>query len=225
MYKYDKLYEGKFLRRYKRFFTDILYNGEELTAHNPNTGSMKMMLEEGRPALFSQSDNPKRKLKYTLEALKIENSWSLTNTILMNKIVETAIKDGEVGLLAGADCVRREFPYLDGRIDFLVTKGEEKYLVEVKNVTLFDDTHCMFPDAVTERGRKHLEILMKSLEDGYIPVMFYLCQIDRKNFRCAHEIDPKYAETLELALENGVQKLTYKTVFDIENSSVTLRPL
>ena len=222
MYQYPKLLKAKFIKRYKRFFSDVDFGGEILTAHNPNTGSMKCVVQEGRDVLISVSDNPKRKLGYTLEAFYVEGEWMLTNTILMNRVAGAAITDGEVPELGEVYNLKSEYKYGDGRIDFLADCTLGRCLIEVKNVTLYDEEYCMFPDAVTERGRKHLNILMDSISEGYTPCMFYMCQIKKKYFRPAHEIDPKYAETLYEAVSKGVQVFTLHTVFDEKSGRVYL---
>jgi len=222
LYIYPKLLKAKFIKRYKRFFTDVEYDGEILTVHNPNTGSMKCILEEGRDVLISKSDNPKRKLAHTLEAFFVDGEWVLTNTILMNKIVGAGIRDGEIPELGRVSKIKSEFTYGDGRIDFLVDCEMGRCLIEVKNVTLFDDNACMFPDAVTERGRKHLRLLMQAKDEGYVPCMFYICQIDRPYFKPAVEIDPTYAEALFNANEGGLNVFTLHTAFDEQKRRVTL---
>jgi len=222
LYRYPKLLKAKFIKRYKRFFTDVETEGNLLTVHNPNTGSMKCVVKEGRDVLISESDNPKRKLKHTLEAFYVEDEWVLTNTILMNRVVKHAIEDGEIPELGDIYNVKPEYKYKDGRIDFYVECSMGRCLIEVKNVTLFDEDTCMFPDAVTERGRKHLRILTESMEDGYTPVMLYLCQLDRKYFRPAHEIDPAYADAMYGAYDAGVAVMTAHTVFDEKEGTVRL---
>ncbi|PLX71198.1 MAG: DNA/RNA nuclease SfsA [Denitrovibrio sp.] len=222
MYKYPKLLKAKFIKRYKRFFTDVEINGKILTVHNPNTGSMKKVIKEGRDVLISLSENPKRKLAHTLEAFFVDGEWMLTNTILMNKVAQAAVMDGEIPELGLVTDIRREFTYMDGRIDLLVQCGLGKCLIEVKNVTLFDEEYCMFPDAVTERGRKHLNMLMRSLDEGYTPCMLYMCQISKPFFRPAYEIDPKYAVALKEAVQKGVKVFTMNTVFNEADLTVRL---
>jgi len=222
LYIYPKLLRAKFINRYKRFFTDVEINGEILTVHNPNTGSMKCIVEKGRDVLISKSDNLKRKLSHTVEAFFVDGEWVLTNTILMNKIVGTGIRDGEIPELGNIENIKSEYTYGDGRIDFLVDCDLGRCLIEVKNVTLFDKTHCMFPDAVTERGLKHLRLLMEAKEEGYTPCMFYICQIDRPFFKPAGHIDPKYAEALYDAVANGLKVFTLHTVFNEDKGRVYL---
>lgn len=222
MYSYPKLLKAKFIKRYKRFFTDVLYCGEIITVHNPNTGSMKCVLEEGRDVLISLSDNPKRMLAHTLEGFLVDGEWMLTNTILMNRVVKSAIQDGEVPELGDVASLKSEFVYGEGRIDFMADCALGKCLIEVKNVTLFDESHTMFPDAVTDRGLKHIKLLMRSREEGFTPCMFYICQIDRPFFRPAWEIDQAYADALYDAYADGLKVFTLHTVFDEEGGTVRL---
>lgn len=223
MYEYPKLLKGKFIKRYKRFFTDVLVNGEVVTVHNPNTGSMKCMLEEGREVLISESGNPDRKLKHTLEGFFINGKWMLTNTIRMNAVVKKGLMDNEVEQLKDLSSLKSEYKYLNGRIDFFGVKGGEKFLAEVKNVTMFDENYSIFPDAATERGRKHIGILLESMKEGYVPYMIYVCQADREFFRPAYEIDAEYAEALEDACSRGLNVITVMTDFDETSGRVVLR--
>jgi len=222
MYEYPKLLKGKFITRYKRFFTDVETDEGLITAHNPNTGSMKCVLEEGRETFLSLSDNPKRKLPYTVEGFKVDGEWMLTNTILMNRIVKHGFQDGEIEGFDNITTLKGEYKYGDGRIDFYIECDLGRCLVEVKNVTMFDDEFCMFPDAVTERGRKHIGLLMKAKEEGYLPFMLYVCQIKRDKFRIAKEIDSAYNDALNEALGNGLNIITVHTVFDEDSGTVTL---
>lgn len=222
MYIYPKLLRGKFIKRYKRFFTDVLVDGEIVTVHNPNTGSMKCVLSEGRDVLISESDNPNRKLKHTLEAFLVDDKWLLTNTILMNTVVKRGLLDNEVAEIQGITELKGEFKYGDGRLDFFGVNANGKFLAEVKNVTMFDEDYSIFPDAVTERGRKHLGILLDSMKEGYAPYMIYVCQIDRKYFRPAYEIDKEYAKALEDAIDKGLNVITVMTDFDEASGSVRL---
>lgn len=222
MYKYPKLLRGKFIKRYKRFFADVLMDGEVVTAHNPNTGTMKCIIEEGRDVLLSVSDNPNRKLKYTLEGFLVEDKWVLTNTILMNTVVRRGILDGEVAELQTVTALKSEYKYGDGRLDFYGEKGGRRFLAEVKNATLFDEKFCMFPDAVTERGRKHIGLLLEAMAEGYDPYMIYVCQVDRPFFRIASEIDNEYDKALNDAVGQGLNVITVMTDFDMENETVRL---
>lgn len=225
MFVFPELFEARFLKRYKRFFVDVERNGEIITVHNPNTGSMKGLLVEGSSVLCSVSDNPKRKLQSTLEAICINGEWQVVNTMAVNRIAECAINSGEVTELGQVTFCRREYPYDEARLDFYVESDLGKFLVEVKNCTMYDDDTVMFPDAVTTRGKKHLEVLQKAINDGYTACMLYVCQVRRRNFRPAHEIDPAYAAEFEKAKAAGVKILVYNTVFNPAKGEVTLEKM
>jgi sugar fermentation stimulation protein A len=225
MLKLPDLYFGTFIKRYKRFFVDITFNNKTITIHNPNTGSMKPLLEKGRKVVFSMSENEKRKLKYTMEGIEVDNHWLYTNTIAVNKIVEYAIIDKEIAEFESYTEIKREFRYKDSRIDFLITLGDStKVLCEVKNVTMFDDKYAYFPDAVTTRGLKHLLTLAKSKNDGYKPVMLYIIQSNNDSFRCADFIDEVYCKTLR-NLGNEINVLIYKNIFDPQGRTCRLSKL
>ena len=150
---------AKLLRRYKRFLADVeLPDGQELTVHCPNPGRLLSVLEEGQPALIRDSENPKRKLRWTLEALKVHGTWVQVDTMASNGAVEAAILAGKIPELSGYEGLRREVPYgEDSRIDLLLEDPEKgPCYVEVKTTTYLDDTVARFPDAVTARGLKHL---------------------------------------------------------------------
>lgn len=183
---------------------------------------MKCVLEEGRDVLISRAENPNRKLAWTLEAFRVDGEWMLTNTILMNRVAKSAVLDGEVPELGEVKNLRTEYTYGDGRIDLYAECGLGRCLIEVKNVTLFDSEYCMFPDAVTERGRKHLRLLVQAAGEGYTPCMFYICQIKRPYFQPAADIDPAYAEALYDAVDKGVRVFTLHTLFDEESGKVRL---
>lgn len=201
------------VHRYKRFLVDvILPDGKKVTAHCANSGSMKTCLEPGWKAAISESTNPKRKLKYSLEMTQNGQSWIGVNTILANRLVFEAIENGIVKELSGYSLLRREVAYGENsRIDILLQEKEKKCFVEIKNVTLIDDDgYNTFPDAKTARGLKHLHELMQMVKEGHRAVMFFLVQrSDGKNFRPAKNIDPEYAATLKIARKAGVEILVY----------------
>ena len=216
------LFEGTLLRRYKRFFTDIeLSDGTVVIAHTPNTGSMKQCAISGYPVLISQTDNPKRKLKYTLELIRIGDDWVDTHTQRTNRVVEEALRNGWVAGLEGY-CVQPEYKIGDSRIDFYLEKGSEKVLVEVKNVTLCCQPNvACFPDAVTTRGQKHLRELLAAKKVGYRSIIFFLVQRGEvTEFSPADEIDPEYGRLLREAVAAGVEALAYKTVVTPEENRV-----
>jgi len=225
MFEFPALFKAEFVKRYKRFFTEVIKDGETITVHNPNTGSMKNLLTEGNPVLCSVSDNPARKLSCTLEAMCVNGEWLVVNTMVVNRIAESAINDGEIEELGSVSLCRREYSYDEARLDFYVESDKGKFLIEVKNCTLYDEHTVMFPDAVTTRGKKHLEVLQKAVREGYNACMLYMCQVKRSAFRPAHEIDPAYAAEFEKAKSSGVQILVYYTDFNPEKGTVSLKKM
>lgn len=189
-----------------------LDTGEVVTAHVPNSGSMKTCLGDSWPVLLSRSNNPKRKLAYTLELIHSGTSWIGVNTGLTNHIVREAIEQNRVKELGGYETIRSEVVYGENsRIDLLLEKPGEMCYIEIKSVTLLcGKTNC-FPDAVTERGNKHLHELIRMKDEGHRSILFYLIQReDGRSFRPAIEIDSRYAQTMELAWEKGVEFLAYR---------------
>lgn len=208
------LLEGRLLRRYQRFLTDIeLADGRVVTAHTPNTGSMQQCAVPGHPVLISTSDNPQRKLLYTLELIKVNGHWVDTHTHRTNRVVEEALRNGSIASLEGYR-VRAEYPFGSSRIDFFLENEREKVLVEVKNVTLCcAPTVACFPDAVTTRGQKHLRELMAAREQGFRTVIFFLVQRgEAEAFTPADAIDPDYGRLLRQAAACGVEIMAYRSL-------------
>jgi len=216
------LLKGKLLRRYKRFFTDIeLSDGRVVVAHTPNTGSMKQCAITGHRVLISESDNPKRKLKYTLELIRVGEHWVDTHTQRTNRVVEEALRNNGIASLEDYR-VQPEYKIGESRIDFYLEKGEEKVLVEVKNVTLCcNETTACFPDAVTTRGQKHLRELFAAKQQGYRAVIFFLVQrAEATEFSPADDIDPEYGRLLREVVASGVEAMAYKTIVTPEENRV-----
>ena len=203
------LIKGKLIKRYKRFFTDIKVNSQTLTAHCPNTGSMLGLLEQGNDVWLTKNDNPNRKLKYTLEIIKVNKSLIGVNTHRANKIVEHGLNNKLISVFKNIKTIKPEFEYSgDTRFDFLCDKN----IIEVKNVTLRRENNTAeFPDSVTSRGSKHLIKLINSLKNGYKPYILFLTQIqDISNFRIAKDIDNEYYKNYLLAKKAGVNFLAYR---------------
>ena len=206
--------EGKLIKRYKRFLADIeLADGEVITAHCPNTGSLKGCVPEGARAVLRDSQNPKRKLRWTFQTVEVDGTWVNVDTGLPNALVAEAIEAGKIPELAGYDSLRREVKYGENsRIDILLERGDERCYVEVKSTTLVQDGVARFPDAVTERGRKHLEELERMVEQGHRAVIFFcVSRGDVQSFEPAEDINPKYAEVLRRVCPAGVEALAYST--------------
>ena len=207
------LIKGKLIKRYKRFFTDIKIGEEIITAHCPNTGSMKGLLDEGNEVYVSKNDNPKRKLKYTLEIIKVKKNLVGVNTHFANKIAYHGLSNNLVKEVANNDSIKPEvFFDKETRFDFLVEKNKQKIFVEVKNVTLLrEEKTAEFPDAVTTRGSKHLKTLIEAVKKGYKSYLLFLIQIQGvDNFKIAKDIDKEYYENYLLAKKAGVIFLAYQ---------------
>lgn len=212
--QYPELFKGKLIKRYKRFLADIiLESGEQITAHVPNSGAMTSCIEENCPVWVSFHDNPKRKLKYTLELTQMGESLICTNTGVANKISIEAIHNGVIDELQGYGSLKPEQKYgQNSRIDVLLENENEKCYVEVKSVSLKIGSTLAFPDSVTSRGTKHLNELRDMVKEGHRAVMLYIIQrTDEAPFRLADEIDSKYAETFEAVTKEGVEVLVYQS--------------
>lgn len=208
------LIPGKLVKRYKRFLADMeLEDGTIVTAHCPNSGSMKTCATPGWEVRLSRADNPKRKLKYTWEMVHNDRCWIGINTHRANHLAREAIEKGWIPELAGYDKLEAEKKYgQNSRIDILLSSAEKKCYVEVKNVTLVEaDGFYKFPDAVTSRGLKHLNELSDMVKQGHRAVMLFCIQrSDGTKFRPAMEIDAKYAATLKEVYRDGVEVLAYR---------------
>lgn len=212
------LIEGTLIKRYKRFLADIrLDDGEVITAHCPNSGSMKGYKEEGLRVWVSKSDNPKRKLAYTWELVEDRSEEKImVHAARANALVKEAIEAGKIPELKGYSHLRTEVKYgrQNSRIDLLLEEGESKCFIEVKSVTLKEGKVLMFPDAVTTRGQKHLQELMDVKADGDRAVLFFaVLRQGGEGFTPAGHIDPEYARLLAEAIESGVEVLVYQVDF------------
>ena len=207
------LIKGKLVKRYKRFFTDIKLNQETIVAHCPNTGSMMGLLDEGNEVFVSKNDDPKRKLKYTLEIINVKKNLVGVNTHFANKIAFHGLSNNLVKEIKNSDNIKPEvFFNKETRFDFLIEKKKQKSFVEVKNVTLFRDKNTAeFPDAVTSRGSKHLLTLIDAIKKGYKTYLLFLVQIQNMEyFKIAKDIDPEYYKNYLLAKKAGVNFLAYR---------------
>lgn len=207
------LVRGRLIRRYKRFLSDIeLTNGEQITAHIANPGAMTGLAEPGMEVWLSKSDNPKRKLAYSWELVRVGRHLVGINTSLTNKLAEEALAQDVIPELSGYDTIRREVRYgTNSRVDFLLTaKRRKDCYVEIKHVTLKRGQLADFPDSVTARGTKHLNELAKMTQAGARAVMLYIVpRRDCRAFSVAADIDPAYAEALVIARTHGVEVLCY----------------
>ncbi len=212
----NKLIPGLLIKRYKRFFVDIKINNKILTAHCPNTGSMYGLLKKGNKVWISKSNNPHRKLKYTLEIIENNKSKVGVNTHSTNKIVHHALQNNLMQEFDGINEIKPESKFgLNTRFDFLVSDKKNKSFIEVKNVTLSRKKGLAeFPDAVTARGLKHIKELLNASKRNYKIFILYLIQReDCKSFTIAKDIDPAYASALNKAVKNKLKVLCYDCKF------------
>ena len=210
----DSLIKATLIKRYKRFLADvILSDGETVTAHCPNPGSMIGNAEPGSEIWLSPARNSARKLKYTWELVQVDGGLVGVNTAHPNGIVAEAIEATQIPELAGYATLRREVPYgTNSRIDLLLEDGPNgaSAHVEIKNVNLKRAETAEFPDAVTARGAKHLKELGNIAQAGGRAVMFFLVQrTDCEAVSIAGDIDPIYAKEFAQALTSGVEALCY----------------
>jgi len=205
----SSLIKGKLIKRYKRFFADIEVNNKILTAHCPNTGSMMGLLDKGNDVWVTKHNDPKRKLKYTLEMIKVKKRIIGVNTHRANRIVEHGLNNKLIDDFKSIKNIKAEFKYSDDtRFDFLC----DRKIIEVKNVTLLrNDDFAEFPDAVTSRGSKHLKMLINSIKKGYKPYVLFLTQIqDINTFKIAKDIDANYYKDYIEAKKAGVNFIAYR---------------
>ena len=212
----NKLIPGRFIKRYKRFFVDVKIKDKKITAHCPNTGSMYGLLKKGNKVWVTKSDNPNRKLKYTLQIIEDKKSKVGVNTHLTNKIVHHALKNNLIKEFDKKIEIKPETKFgTNTRFDFLITQKKFKAFIEVKNVTLSRIKNLAeFPDAVTSRGLKHINELLKASNMGYKIFILYLIQRnDCKLFKIAEDVDPEYSNSLIKAVKKKLNILCYDCKF------------
>ena len=212
----NKLISGQLIKRYKRFFVDIRIKSQIITAHCPNTGSMGGLLKKGNKVWLSKSDNPNRKLKYTLEIIEDEKSKVGVNTHSANKIVKHALQNNLIRQFKNILEIKAETKFgANTRFDFLINNKNNKAFIEVKNVTLSRKKKLAeFPDAVTSRGLKHIKELINASKKNYkIYILFLIQRNDCESFTIAKDIDPKYANALGKAIKNKLNILCYDCKF------------
>ena len=212
----NKLIPGLFIKRYKRFFVDVRVNNQILTVHCPNTGSMHGLLDQGNKVWISKSNNPKRKLKYTLEIIEVKKTKVGINTHSTNKIVHDALQNNLIKEFNNNIDIKPETKFgANTRFDFLVSSKKYQSFIEVKNVTLSRKRSLAeFPDAETLRGLKHIEELIKASKKKFkVYILFVIQRNDCNSFSIAKDIDPNYANALSKAVKNNLKILCYDCKF------------
>ena len=212
----NELIAGVLIKRYKRFFVDIKVNNKVITAHCPNTGSMMGLLEKGNKVWFTETNDIKRKLKYTLQIIEINGKKVGINTHLTNKIFYEALLSGKVINFKKSNVLFREKKFnKNTRFDFFIKNNNKGTFIEVKNVTLSRIKGLAeFPDAITDRGLKHINELIEAKKKGFdIYLAFIIQREDCNKFKIAEDIDPKYKKLLTFALKNNLKVICYDCKF------------
>lgn len=218
---------GALIRRYQRFLADVrLENGDIVTAHCSNTGTMLQVSEPGSRVLLSPARNPLRRTRWDWQLVQVNGLWAGINTAVPNILLREGFVTGVIPEFRGYDSIRMETPYGAGsRVDALLSKPGELFYVEAKNVTLVEKGCALFPDAITARGTKHLGELAAMVRAGHRAAVFFLIQ--RMEAECAGtaaHIDPVYTERLEQVRGEGVEVMVWRA--DITPEGITLdRPL
>ncbi|WP_232223782.1 DNA/RNA nuclease SfsA [Desulforegula conservatrix] len=222
--RWPKLIPGILVKRYKRFLADIkLDDGTIITAHCPNSGSMKTCSEPGMGVWISESANPKRKLSCTWEIIEMPGSMVGVNAILPNRLVKDAITYGLIQELSGYSEIIPEITTSEGtRLDLCLRSHECKpCYIEIKNSTYVEEGRACFPDAVTSRGKKHVEELERLANEGFRSVILFIVQrMDSECFSPADHIDPAYGKSLRKAVANGVEIIAYDTLIDLKGINI-----
>lgn len=227
LYRYPPLYPGILLKRYKRFFVDVqLASGEIVTAHCPNTGPMTGVSTPLSAVQLSKSENPNRKLAYTLELIQVndnEPTWVGVNTILPNRVVKLALVKYLFPELGDYNLIKTEVVYgLDNksRVDFFLTGSleERPIYLEVKNTTFCDGRLALFPDTETTRGQKHLRELMALLPLTRAVMLYFINRGDCTEFSPGDRTDPVYGKLLREAIAIGLEVLPCR--FDISPEGI-----
>ena len=212
----NKLISGVLIKRYKRFFVDIKVQNKVITAHCPNTGSMMGLLKNGNKVWFTETNDSTRKLKYTLQIIEVDGKKVGINTHLTNKIFYEALLNGKIINIKKTDVLFKEKKFnKNTRFDFFIKNSGKGTFIEVKNVTLSRFKNIAeFPDAVTERGLKHINELLEAKKRGFnIYLAFIIQREDCKKFKIADDIDPKYKKLLTFALKNKLKVICYDCKF------------
>jgi sugar fermentation stimulation protein A len=221
-YNHGPLQEGQFLKRYKRFFADVKLGNETVVAHVANTGSLKGVCDKPHACRVEHNNDPNRKLKYTLMQVGIDTTWVGVNTHLANTLVHEAWKNQQIPHWRKYTNIQPEYKLSkETRLDFLLSNTAHKHYVEVKSVTLAEGSCALFPDAVTERGQKHLRELISLLGPNSSAEIFYVIQrTDCTEFAPAATIDPVYAILLKEAQEAGVKVSAFPVTLERDRISL-----
>ena len=217
--KYNKIIEGIFIKRANRFIAQVRIHGEEETVHVKNTGRCKELLVPGAKVILEDCSHQRnRKTKYSLIAVWKGNLLVNMDSQVPNAVVFEAIAKNKIKGLENINYLKREVTFRRSRYDLYFESGREKGFIEIKGVTLEEKGICMFPDAPTERGTKHVLEMIEAVKEGYIGILFFLVQMKGpKLFQLNWQMDPVFSEAVNAAKEKGVQVIAYDSVV-VENN-------
>ena len=217
--KYNKIIEGIFIKRANRFIAQVRIHGEEETVHVKNTGRCKELLVPGVKVILEDCSHQRnRKTKYSLIAVWKGNLLVNMDSQVPNAVVFEAIAKNKIKGLENINYLKREVTFRRSRYDLYFESEREKGFIEIKGVTLEEEGICMFPDAPTERGTKHVLEMIEAVKEGYIGILFFLVQMKGpKLFQLNWQMDPVFSEAVNAAKEKGVQVIAYDSVV-VENN-------
>lgn len=211
--KYSHVVQGIFIRRINRFIAEVIVDGQEEKVHVKNTGRLKELLVEGAEIALELSQNPNRKTKYSLIAVKKGAGWVNIDSQAPNTVVYDAIREGKFEEFQLVTNVKREVTFGGSRFDLFIEGENGKGFIEVKGVTLEKNGVALFPDAPTERGTKHIHEMIAAVKEGYSGHIFFLIQMQGCHAFSPHmEMDAGFSEALKLASKEGVQIHAYDTI-------------
>jgi len=216
------VFTAKFINRPNRFQAYIYKDEEEIMVHVPNTGRCREILIPGASVILREENNPTRKTRFDLIGGYKGKRFINIDSQIPNKVVEEALKLKKINALSRFDIIEREKTFGNSRFDFRLKKGEEEYYLEVKGVTLEEEGRTMFPDAPTERGRKHLLELVEVVKSGRGAGVLFLIQMDGVDYFTPHdEMDKAFGEALRFAKANGVEVFAYDC--EVGETFITLK--
>lgn len=208
--RYDPIVHGTFIRRLNRFVAEVDIDGRTETVHVKNTGRLKGLLLPGAAVSLESADNPARKTRHSLIAVRKDGGWVNIDSQVPNRVVEDALRQGAVRRLGPIDVLRREVAWGGSRFDFYFESGGKPGFIEVKGVTLAEGDTALFPDAPTVRGARHVLELAEAVKEGYRGVVFFLLQMQGcRLFQPNENMDSAFAEALRTAAGQGVEVVAY----------------
>jgi len=220
--QYKEIIPAIFHKRINRFIAEVWISGELERVHVKNTGRLKELLVPEREVFLEVADHPHRKTKYSLIAVNRDGSLVNIDSQAPNQVAYEALREGKIKELGKPLTVKKEVTYQKSRFDLYFENGEERGFIEVKGVTLAKDGVAMFPDAPTTRGTKHIDELVKAVEDGYRAVILFIIQMQGcRGFTPHTEMDPDFSKSLVRAARSGVEILAYDC--DVRQEGFTLK--